>query len=470
MWLFDRIELMNRGEREADDRPQACREKDVNVEDRGKQKISAIQLLSDIRSGMTDALLKEKYGLSDKGVESVYKKLAKAGYLSEEEVLTRSAATGNRDQATVGHSSGPSWECPSCHAPQASEQSECPVCGIVTAKFKARQEDDRSLGEAAANINYTVSSRSGLRMAAVAVIAVIIAGGAFWAWVIFVDKEEPHPAAVGKTRPRQIAPYQPNRNALAIRDRAVLDDLQIELQPLADLDFKSKADVLGIRRQAVTRYPDLIKGAYRPSDAVFGQIVDGLPWWGVLGAYHYGRGNKSIAGPSLHSLSILNPYLLVVPDFNMRRWDPGLLGTIDENTGHQQFYCSPQELRWQPRLGRVHVTYDAACLQRSGTNSFGLYAYNARDFNLRYIFVSYPDSLNILKENEPAGAYANPQFIHQGGSCGYPGGCNNMSPATPPIDNIQIFSWPVRVVIRLWESDPGSVTTPPDVEYVMHFK
>jgi hypothetical protein len=440
------------------------------VADRGKQKISVNQILADIRSGMADALLKEKYGLSDKGLDSVYTKLIKAGYLPEEEVPARPAPKGNQDQASGENSPGSPWECPSCHTPQASEHKECPACGIVVEKFKARSEGDRSLGEAAANITYTKPSSPGIRMAAVAAIAILIAGGAFAVWVKFMDEEESRPASARAVRTRHITPYQANKNALAIRDRAVLEDVQIELQPLADLDFKSKADVLSIRKEAVTRYPDLIVGGYRPSDAVFGQIVDGLPWWGVLGAYYYGRGDKSIAGPSLHSQSILNPYLLVVPDFNMRRWDPGFLQTIDENTGHQQFYCSPHDLRWQPKLGRVEVTYDAACLMKAGTHSFGLYAYNARDLNLRYIYVSYPDSLNIIKENEPAGAYANPQFIHQGGSCGYPGGCNNMSPATPPIDNIQIFSWPVRVVIRLWENDPGPVTTTPDVEYVMHFK
>ncbi len=438
--------------------------------DRGKQKISANQILADIRSGMADALLKEKYGLSDKGLDSVYTKLIKAGYLPEEEVPARGAPKVKQDQASGENSPVLPWECPSCHTPQASERKECPVCGIVVAKLNARQQGEPALGAGAGNITFTKSSGPGMRAAVVAAIAVLVAGGAFAAWVMFMDEEESHPVAVRRAHSRQIVRYQPNKNALAIKGSAVLEDLQIELQPLADLDFKSKADVLGIRKEAVSRYPGLIVGDYRPSDAVFGQIVDGLPWWGVLGAYYYGKGNKSIAGPSLHSQSILNPFLLVVPDFNMRRFEPGLLQTTDEQTAHQKSFCSPHDLRWQPRAGRVEVTYDAACLQKGGANSFGLYAYNARDLNLRYIYVSYPDSLNTLKENEPAGAYGNPQFIHQGGSCGYPGGCNNMSPATPPIDNIQIFSWPVRVVIRLWENDPGPVTTPPDVEYVMHFK
>lgn len=166
----------------------------------------------------------------------------------------------------------------------------------------------------------------------------------------------------------------------------------------------------------------------------------------------------------------MNPYLLVVADPHMRIWDPDYFGVIDEQTGQELIMCTPRSLRWYPKSGRAEVTYDAECFRRSGTYSFGLYAYNARDFNLRYIYVSYRDSLNIFKENEPAGAYANPQYIHQGGSCGYPGGCNNMSPATPPIDKIRISGWPVKVVIRLWENNPGSVSTPADMEYVMHFR
>ncbi|MBI3593062.1 MAG: hypothetical protein HY099_06250, partial [Nitrospirae bacterium] len=70
--------------------------------------------------------------------------------------------------------------------------------------------------------------------------------------------------------------------------------LDIELQPITELDFKSKAEVLKLRTEAVYRYPQLVSKDYKPSEPVFGQIEDGAPWWGVLGISYYGNGEKSI--------------------------------------------------------------------------------------------------------------------------------------------------------------------------------
>ena len=252
----------------------------------------------------------------------------------------------------------------------------------------------------------------------------------------------------------------PNRNALAIHELAKTEHLDVALQPPIELDFKSKAEVLELRTKAAHTYPRLIAGDYRPSDAVFGQIVNGLPWWGILGAFHYGSGDRSIDGPSEQSLSILNPYLLAVPELYMR-WE-----TPNPNLS---LYCAPRRLRWYPTNAQADVTYSTKCLRRNSVRLFSLIAYNARDWNLNYIFVSYQDSRNIAKPDPPTTPYDNPQFLHRGGSCGYPGGCNNISPQTPDIDNIQIAGWPAEVVIWFWRHNPGSIDKTPDMVFVIHF-
>jgi hypothetical protein len=89
---------------------------------------------------------------------------------------------------------------------------------------------------------------------------------------------------------------------------------------------------------------------------------------------------------------------------------------------------------------------------------------------MNYLFVSYADSLNITKPDTPTAPFANPQFIHQGSSCGYPGGCNNMSPYTPEIDNLEIMGFPAQVIIRLWESKPASPEESPDMVFVIRFQ
>lgn len=439
------------------------------MSDSGKRRIAAKQILADIRRGLDDSLLKQKYGLSDRSLDFVYTKLAEAGVLNEDEISNRSIRAASQSQALQENSLAPQWQCPSCHAAQASEKAECPICGIVMAKFTSRPECVRSLGGSPASVSHAEQSKIKKRVSVFASVVVLAGVGLAAAWFLLRVEPEPHTSASHIVRPPEIVKSNDNTNGLAIKDRAAVEISDIELQPLAELDFKTKSEILSLRSDLVSRYSHLIAGAYRPSNAVFGQIVDGAPWWGVWGAYHYGSGVRSIAGPSLHSESILNPYLLVAPDFNMR-WRVGAFERIDEQSGHNLFYCPPRNLRWYPKLGLAEVAYDAECLRKNRPHSFSLVALNARDFNLNYIYVSYRDSRNIFKENEPAGAYENPQYIHRGGSCGYAGGCNNMSPQTPPIDDIQIVGWPVKVVIHLWERNPGPVQKPPDIEYIMYFE
>jgi hypothetical protein len=82
----------------------------------------------------------------------------------------------------------------------------------------------------------------------------------------------------------------PNRNDLAIGKAVTVDSLENEIQSPTDLDFLSKADVYQLRNEAVFKYPQLMLNGYTPSEVVFGQIVDGLPWWVMHGQFFYGKG------------------------------------------------------------------------------------------------------------------------------------------------------------------------------------
>ena len=102
--------------------------------------------------------------------------------------------------------------------------------------------------------------------------------------------------------------------------------------------------------------------------------------------------------------------------------------------------------------------------------SFSLIAYNARDMNLNYIYLSLKDSRNLFKVNPPDSPCAIPHFIHRGGSCGYPGGCNNASPYTPEISDIEIERLDAQAVIWLWRQKPVSIEQPPDMTFVINFR
>lgn len=264
-------------------------------------------------------------------------------------------------------------------------------------------------------------------------------------------------------------PQNQQYNDLAIGRSAKVETIDIALTPPGELDFKKKSEILKLRSRAVYRYPSLLAGEYKPSETVFGQIADGLPWWGTRGAYYHGTGQRSIEGPSEQSHSILNPFILAVPEFHFR-WNPAIIP--ESVIGGTMFpdHCGPTRLIWYPKRALAEVVYDASCISRTRARAFSLVAYNARDFHLGHILVSYRDSKNIKKKDPPTLPYPNPQFLHAGGSCGYPGGCNNVSPRTPEIENLRITGFPARVVIRFWRKKPNLIEEPSDMEFLIRFE
>jgi len=262
---------------------------------------------------------------------------------------------------------------------------------------------------------------------------------------------------------------RPNRNLLAVGELAVVEEVNVAIQKPMELDGKRKSGVYVFRAVTANRYPELLARKYRPADQVFGKIENNLPWWGIPGQFFYGSGDRSIDGPSEESRFLSNPYMLVAAD-PVYSWN----GRVTENQIKQdgfQFLCDPpRRLQWYPTQSQAYLTYSAQCASKLGYRQINLIAYNARDLNLKYIYVSYADSLNVTKQEMPESALEIPHYIHQGDSCGYPKGCNNMSPATPELDGLLITGFPAQIVVWLWENEPSSVTQEPDMVYVIRFE
>lgn len=108
---------------------------------------------------------------------------------------------------------------------------------------------------------------------------------------------------------------KPNRNSLAIGKNASLSSIDIELQPAIELDYLTKEEVLQLRSEAVYGHPDPISSRCRPSEQVFGQIENGLPWWGIKSEFFFDNGSRSIEGPAEESRFIMFPYLPVAAEF-----------------------------------------------------------------------------------------------------------------------------------------------------------
>ncbi len=243
--------------------------------------------------------------------------------------------------------------------------------------------------------------------------------------------------------------------------------IEERLHDMVEFDYAQKGDIYKLREAAVAEHPELADSNYVPSDNVFGQIASDRPWWGILGFSYYGRGNHSIDGPSEESRFIVNPFLLVALD---ARIDPG---APNSSVTPHPVYPLPQGLWWRRDRKLAIVRYDVGSFlteanrvhpdRRGSFNNINLIAYNARDFGYNYLYISPQESENITAAAKPVPLI---QYIHVGGSCGYPGGCNNMSPAQMEMI-ITVNALPAIAYIKLWKTAPATVTDPADMIFAI---
>lgn len=238
-----------------------------------------------------------------------------------------------------------------------------------------------------------------------------------------------------------------------------------------------------MRQQAVSRSAQLLRTPYDPHDKVFDQIEDNKPWWGMAGEAVYGRGMDSIKGLSEESRFVLNPFMLVACNpATLGIWNRSLLTERELNDPRFPFYWMPESLRYSPRSQSAELTYNisnylrdvmsrkALAADASQLRQFSLVAYNARDMGYQYIYLDTRRSTAVENDNHPNEPTFISQFIHCGGTCGYPGNCNNMSPFIREIDRCRLNKLPARAVIYLWKEQPESIGSKPDFTYIITFK
>lgn len=242
----------------------------------------------------------------------------------------------------------------------------------------------------------------------------------------------------------------------------------IGINPLSDLNFKTRREMYELRKEFVRQHPDIAASDYEPS-RVFESIEDGKPWWGFAGWDHFGPGAKSNEGHSTQSRYINNPYLLVGLSENFILWK--ILGAGGEDAPH----LLPTSLEWRSDTAQATVRYEVRSyfdfLDRV-THGFGhelqLIGYNARDFGLNYLWVDAEKSSNITWQSDGVHAVQIPQYIHCGGSCGNPTSCcNNMSPSPSKNFRFVVKQLPAKVHVTLWREKPYSNDERPDMTFVI---
>jgi hypothetical protein len=280
-------------------------------------------------------------------------------------------------------------------------------------------------------------------------------------------------------------PVLATTNVLAIGDRSITNEpIDVPINPLGDLNLKSKQEIFLWRREILYRSPTLMSGPYEPDSYVFHSLEDHRPWWGVIGAFVWGAGERSIEGPAEESRFILNPLLLVGANPNCALiWKTDKLNQAELADPSFPFCWLPKSLKWYPSQALVQATYDVSEFNQrlkarnsklnadpAQINRFGLIAYNARDFGFKYIYLDVKKSMNVGSDEKDEGAVEITQLIHCGNSCQYPGGCNNMSPAIPQIDHFRFTDLPARSFIRLWYQKPENVLQKPDLTYLLDLR
>lgn len=242
----------------------------------------------------------------------------------------------------------------------------------------------------------------------------------------------------------------------------------IPINPVTTFIGFTRQQIYDLRKSEVAKHPELASGGYEPDVRIFGNIEDGKPWWGLEGLYFYGGGLKSIVGGSEESRFIPNPFLLV-----------GVRETVavqgQAPDGSTDYYPVPTSLSWNAEDSSAHAVYrvwghyDFTANHHFPpelANELQFVYYNANDLGFNYYWVDPSRSTGVRQEKDAAVPNKMTQMIHCGGSCGYPGGCNNMSPFGREF-MYQVPSLPAKVVIKLWKGKPDDVSAPADMTYTI---
>ena len=279
-------------------------------------------------------------------------------------------------------------------------------------------------------------------------------------WFIYQQRPKPFPG---------FDPEEQRKNLLTLP--AAGSATLIPVVPPEEFDGLTQREVLQRRRDRVAalrtlgNLSALIPESYEPLSALYGAIEDRAPWWGLEGLYFHGPGQRSIDGPAEETRFLLNPLLLVGLQENYAH-------TTRENPrDYRSYYPILEDLELDPAAPLVIARYNVRgfldYLRRTKPaeqqdGQLYLSTYNARDFGYNYFAFDSGRSHHIAPQVNKGAPIPNLQFLHRGGSCGFPGGCNNMSPFQPELV-LSLSTLPARLAIKLWRELAPSIEAPADV-------
>lgn len=280
-----------------------------------------------------------------------------------------------------------------------------------------------------------------------------------------------------------------NRNALLLGSRADLDEVKVPVIRPREMNSMSLEEILQFRTSLVEARRELLARPYRPWEQVFRRLQPGLPWMSLAGVFVHGPSTLSTTGVSSESRAIFNPYLLLMPEVwglsiwgdRHLEWKPEAITAQRLTDPSFPFYPRPSGLVFHPKARTAEVSYNVSQFLLETAEliktpippsdiEFGVSAYNARDFNLRYVQLLLDKSSEIENRQQPK----EPQFIidyllASSTYCGNPEGCNHRNPYVAAFTKVRIKSLPAVAVFGLWRYKPTNPDFKPELTFTMKF-
>ncbi|AFM24492.1 hypothetical protein [Desulfomonile tiedjei] len=96
-----------------------------------KRKIRAKDMVHDIREGLSDSQLIEKYGLTSRGLQYIFRKLVQTGLMTDLEFFERSKLTESEVFRAFSDHSSEVIKCPNCGQALSEQGDECIFCQTI---------------------------------------------------------------------------------------------------------------------------------------------------------------------------------------------------------------------------------------------------------------------------------------------------------------------------------------------------
>lgn len=284
--------------------------------------------------------------------------------------------------------------------------------------------------------------------------------------------------AFGNSKPVKTSSLPAERTTSKFEDlkNTGAEPVRLMINPLECYNGNSKSEMYDIRKTYV-KTSIFYTSDYVPDEEVFGRIEDGKPWWHIDPCSRDGGDN--VTGISSLSRFINSPDILVPVyfSFNLSYRDD-----VKEYCDGNFARTVPKEAFYNPSYNMITVKYPMSKYvtnhrvnhyygQKGILYPLVLSGLNARDFGYDYVYINKKYNIGMVNEENNASKHVHKflDFIHVGGSCKHPDGCNNHSPYQGEIEFV-ITSIPAEMTLKLWKKEPFSKDLPADINYRIIFE